>query len=107
MTPSFTQWLNATFLSGSPAVFPHSAPKPAHCSGSQEKCYGHLMDLLAGQMGDEDEQQMKVNLEACKPCFNEFDLQVAIREALKHKVKMEEVPNSLLEDIRTKITSMA
>ena len=107
MTPGFTHWLEETFLSTTQRTTPTGADKPPYCSGNKEKCLEHVLDLLDGQLSDDDEGKMRANIEACKPCFEEFDIQIAIRQAIKLKVKEQQVPEGLIEEIRSKITTLA
>jgi hypothetical protein len=50
---------------------------------------------------------MEANIMACGPCYEELDLHLAIREALKLKIETHKVPTSLIEEIREKIMQLS
>ena len=107
MSERFNTWLQNTFLLADRTPPAEGAPKPTHCSGNRASCFEHLLDFLDGRMSEENEIKMQANIEACKACYDEFDVQLAIRAALQHKVKEEAVPSKLIEEIRGKITELA
>jgi anti-sigma factor (TIGR02949 family) len=107
MTPSFTNWITETFLTTAERKLPASDAQPNHCDGQQAVCFEHLIDLLDGRMSEDGEEQMRQNIDACRACYQEFDVLYSIRQALKYKVEEQTVPKGLLEDIRAKIVTMA
>jgi hypothetical protein len=108
MTKNFTQWLQASFLTPSEKLpVPAGETKTPFCSGNKATCFEHLFDLLGGELSEENEQKMMANIEACRPCYEEFDVQLAIQQAVKLKVHEIQVPEGLIDDIRSKITALA
>ena len=103
MTTDFTHWLKANFLDkdvleASPAAGRYGP----ECEGKQ-KCFERLLDVIGMDVSPENELKFKANIHVCKPCYDEFDVQLAIRKAMQHKVKEEAVPSGLLDQIRSKM----
>jgi anti-sigma factor (TIGR02949 family) len=108
MSESFSRWLQESFLAAPNRIAPKADGPPApYCSGNKDKCFKHLLDLLDGQLELDSELRLQANIEACKACYEELDLQLAIREALKFKIREAPVPLGLIEEIKGKITLIA
>jgi|GEM_PF-4853085 len=106
MPEHFSDWLQKNFLAETRQAPANGQPVP-HCSGDKDKCFAHVLDLLDNRLSDEVGDIMKANIESCRACYDEMDMQVIIRTALQHKLKHEAIPAQLLQDIRHKIAEMA
>lgn len=102
MTPSFTQWLAANFLETDTKTLPSADDRPPRCNG-KAACMERILGVVGGDISPEQEEVFKANIQHCLPCYQEFDVQLAIRQAVQLKVEEKPVPEGLLDSIRRKI----
>lgn len=107
MSPDFTQWIQANLLQPQgPKLFPAADDRPPLCTGRQA-CLERLLSVVDGSISLEGEALFRANIMHCRPCYQEFDVQYAIKEAVKAHAQQKELPLGLLEKIRGKMVEMA
>jgi anti-sigma factor (TIGR02949 family) len=75
--------------------------EPCNCC-----CLETLYTILDGEASDEKTAEMMVHLEKCLPCYQQYDLEVAIRELLQTRLAKKCPPQDLLDCIREKIATI-
>ncbi len=88
----------------------HSLSK--HCNGDGhcpdiEKCMETIQLILDGESTQYSKDELTKKLENCLPCFNHFHLGKCLKESLQEKLQQKEVPNELIEKIRSEIQTSA
>ena len=107
MTPDFTQWIQATFLQPHGLKqLPSADDQPPLCNGRQA-CLERLLSVVDGSITPEGEALFRANITHCRPCYQEFDVQYAIKMAIQARAEQKELPQGLLERIRGKMVEMA
>jgi len=72
------------------------------CPNKQE-CMEMLQLIVDGEASQEQKDHfLKFHLEQCMPCYNNYHLEVAIRQLLKTKCSGE-APQELIDSIKTKV----
>ncbi|MDX1904893.1 MAG: anti-sigma factor [Thermonemataceae bacterium] len=74
--------------------------KPCNCC-----CIETLYTILDGEACEQQSQELMAHIEKCLPCYQQYDLEVAIREVLKTHLQKKEVPQDLIESIKMKISN--
>jgi len=95
MYSTFTKWLKMKF-------FQKTDENVADCL-EKENCGRVLHLILDGEATDEEEKFFTNHIETCIQCFNDYELEKAIKQLIKNKVRKESVPNDLLASINYKI----
>ena len=76
----------------------------SNCS-HQPDCMKLIQRILDKEASAEDEARFLVNKELCSPCQKGYELELALRQALKSKCTST-CPANLVESIRLKISSI-
>lgn len=69
-----------------------------------EKCEKLLHLVLDGEATKEQEDYLYNHIEECISCFSKYNIELQIRELVKTRLKKKHIPNSLKEEIKTKIS---
>ncbi|SDK41890.1 hypothetical protein SAMN05421823_102687 [Catalinimonas alkaloidigena] len=78
--------------------------KPAEVSPSYEaRCFELLHIVIDGEATPEEVEFFNLHAKECMPVYETYQLDVAIKKVLCHKVKKKEVPVGLVDSIRSKI----
>jgi anti-sigma factor (TIGR02949 family) len=97
MSVVFTEWLKARFFKGGKLL------KDDYCN-QKDICAEILQLMLDGEASSEQEEYFTTHIEECNHCLKAYELEKAIRQLVKTKVKRELVPQDLISDIRFKIS---
>lgn len=81
--------------------------KPIHSQPCNCCCMETLYTILDGEANEEQTLQLIGHIEKCLPCYQQYDLEVSIRELLQNRLEKKCPPKDLLEAIRAKIAMMA
>ena len=76
-----------------------------NCSDPRE-CFQMLQLILDGEATHEQKEHFKAHLEDCMPCFQNYHLDMAIRDLLKLKCSSQ-APADLIATIKSKIQNNA
>ncbi len=77
--------------------------KMKHDCSNQKECLQLLQAILDGEATQaQKEHFMKEHLDSCMPCYQNYHLEVAIRDLLKKKCTRE-APQELIESIKKQI----
>lgn len=77
--------------------------------GMKEQCENHakcmemVQAVLDGSATPEEIEHFKSNLEACKPCFEGYELEKTIKEALKTKIEKICCPQATINILKLKV----
>ncbi|MCU0437076.1 MAG: hypothetical protein MUC49_04125 [Raineya sp.] len=69
-------------------------------------CLDSLYTILDGEASEENTEELMAHIEKCLPCYQQYDLEVAIRELLQTRLAKKCPPQDLLDCIREKIASI-
>jgi anti-sigma factor (TIGR02949 family) len=72
-----------------------------------EKCLKLLQLVLDGQASESDTKEFMAHLDKCMACYNEFNLNKSIKEAVIQKVNKPSMPTELVDQINSKIAEVA
>lgn len=73
------------------------------CQNKRE-CLEMLQLILDGEASPEQKDHfLKEHLESCMPCYQNYNLEVAIRQLLKTKCS-QHAPQDLVDDIKKKVS---
>jgi anti-sigma factor (TIGR02949 family) len=72
------------------------------CSEEKE-CLKVLEVILDEESTPEEEKRYFAHIQKCWPCFQNYNLEKAIRELVKTKLEKKKVPEGLIEKIKTEI----
>ncbi|MCK6618065.1 MAG: mycothiol system anti-sigma-R factor [Cyclobacteriaceae bacterium] len=67
-------------------------------------CREMLQKILDGDATPEQQQQFKVHMEECMPCYKGYELEMAIKALLQKKCNGHGAPPDLIEKIKNKIS---
>lgn len=71
---------------------------------NKRECWELLQLILDGEASQESRDQfLKYHLEQCLPCYNNYNLEIAIRQLLKAKCTGQ-APAEVVQIIRTKVS---
>jgi anti-sigma factor (TIGR02949 family) len=76
--------------------------QPCNCC-----CIETLYTILDGEATEEETLQIVGHIEKCLPCYQQYDLEVSIRELLKNRLEKKTPPQDLIDAIRAKIAMIA
>ncbi len=72
----------------------------------KKSCLELLHSILDGEATAEEQKHfLEKHLDACRPCYNNYNLEMAIRELLKTKCNSQKAPSELIENIRSMINT--
>ena len=69
----------------------------------EERCLELLRVVLDDQATEEESEFVHKHIDVCYKCYQNYDLENTIREALKRKVQNLKVPDNLVKEITNKI----
>ncbi|MDH3710517.1 MAG: zf-HC2 domain-containing protein [Cyclobacteriaceae bacterium] len=72
-----------------------------------EKCLELLELIMDGEASPEEEKLFHKHIDACLPCYETYNLEASIKKLLQTKLKRKQVPDDLIQKIRSKIRSTA
>lgn len=73
------------------------------CANKRE-CMEMLQLIVDGEASSEQKEHfLKHHLEECLPCYNNYHLEVAIRQMLKSKCSGDCAPQELVDSIKAKV----
>ena len=82
--------------------------QPAEVSPSYEaRCFELLHIVIDGEATPEEVEFFNLHARECMPVYEIYQLDVAIKKVLCHKMKKKEVPLGLVDAIRSKIRETA
>ncbi len=90
---AFVRWIQKTMMS-----------KKARCP-KEERWLELVRLMLDGQTTDEENTYVIKHVNGCYRCYDNFDLEKAIREALKNKLINIKVSDALIAEINRKAKS--
>ena len=70
----------------------------------KQKCLEILHLILDEEADHEQEDYFKNHMEECWTCFQNYELEKAIRDLVKAKLERKTVPGTLIDDIKAKIS---
>ena len=71
----------------------------------EAKCLELVRVMLDDESTKEDTAYVMKHIDKCFKCYDNYDVETAIREVLKQKGENLDVPKSIIEEIRQKITT--
>ena len=81
---------------------PEQRPKKQECE-NQRECMEMLQLIVDGEASSEQKEHfLKHHLEECMPCYQNYHLEVAIRQLLKNKCSGH-APQELVDSIKAKV----
>lgn len=81
--------------------------EPAHSQPCNCCCMDTLYTILDGEASEEQTLHLIGHIEKCLPCYQQYDLEVSIRELLQSRLAKKCPPQDLIDAIRAKIALMA
>ncbi len=79
------------------------ADKLKHGCENHENCMKMIQAVLDGSATPEEMHHFKENMSVCLPCIEGYELETAIKDALKQKVEKKCCPQDLVSQIKSKI----
>lgn len=76
--------------------------KDNRCS-EEEHCLELVRLMLDDESTDEDNAYVLKHIDGCYRCYDNFDVENAIREVVKQKSNNVKIPNEVVSEIREKI----
>jgi mycothiol system anti-sigma-R factor len=76
-------------------------------SGKKPTCMEMLQLILDGEADVDQEKYFQEHMDRCMPCFKSFHLDMAIKGLLKSKCCGGQVPEDLVEQIKSQINIKA
>ncbi len=70
----------------------------------KQKCLEILHLILDGEADYEQKEYFEIHMEECWSCFQNYELEKAIRNLVKAKLERKSVPGTLIDEIKTKIS---
>ena len=87
----FNRWLGRTFSS-----------KDNRCP-DEERCLDLIRVMLDDESTEDDKAYILQHIEECYRCYDNFDLENAIRELVRLKYSHLSIPQEVVSEIRAKI----
>jgi len=78
------------------------SPKSNRCS-EEDHCLELARIMLDDESTPENDAYVLKHIDGCYRCFDNFNVEQAIREAVKHTGTNVEIPTEVVEEIREKI----
>ncbi|MDN5765337.1 MAG: mycothiol system anti-sigma-R factor [Humibacillus sp.] len=63
-----------------------------------------VYEFLDGELGPEDYAKIQAHLDACGPCFKEYDLDTTLKALIKRSCGCEQAPDTLRLTIMSRIS---
>jgi len=76
-------------------------------SGKKPTCLQMLQTIIDGEATKVQEEYFKQHMDECMPCYKTFQVDMQIRQLLKTKCCGGEVPNDLIEKIKSQVNSIS
>ena len=76
--------------------------KDNRCS-EEEHCLELVRLMLDDESSDDDNAYVLKHIDGCYRCYDNFDVEKAIREVIKQKNSHVEIPQSVVNEIRAKL----
>ncbi len=95
MATMFTKWLRKT-LKRTESADEQGCRDP-------EKCMEVLHLLLDGEASEEESKYFRQHIQRCMPCYECYNLEMAIKEIIQTKIERKPVPQDLVNTIKLKI----
>ncbi|HRW99501.1 MAG TPA: mycothiol system anti-sigma-R factor [Cyclobacteriaceae bacterium] len=76
-------------------------------SGEKVTCLEMLQVILDGEATEEQHLYFKKHMDACMPCYKSFELDMQIRQLIKSKCCGGQVPDDLVERIKSQVNSIS
>lgn len=73
-------------------------------TGKRVTCMEMLQLILDGQVSHEQREYFKAHMDNCMPCFESYQVDMAIKQLVKDRCCGGEAPGELILQIRTQIT---
>ncbi|MBO9638286.1 hypothetical protein SAMN04488090_4441 [Siphonobacter aquaeclarae] len=89
----------------SPSAEAEKVVKKEHCEHHAD-CMKLIQMVLDGEATPDEIEHVRQNLGKCLPCENGYNVNKAIKEALQFRVEKRDVPQSLVDCIKSKITDL-
>lgn len=80
----------------------HTMGRMMKCPDVQ-KCIDAVEDLVNHELDPKTEKIVKFKAEICMRCFKQHEIDSAVKLALQKKLERKQVPEDLLESIKSKI----
>lgn len=87
-----------------PLVVP--ATSHEHVGGCGDGCaeaLDRLFEYLDSELAEPDQERVRAHLEECKPCFEEYDVEIVVKNLVR-RCCQEEAPLELRARIRAQMT---
>lgn len=72
-----------------------------------EKCLEILELIMDGEATPQQENDFRKHIDACLPCYETYNLEASIKKLLQTRIERKQVPEDLIEKIRSKIRHTA
>ncbi len=72
-------------------------------TGKKPTCMEMLQFILDGEATSEQQTYFREHMDRCMPCFKSFHLDAAIKDLLKSKCCGGEVPDGLVDQIKSQL----
>lgn len=72
----------------------------------EQKCIEILEEVLDNESTVADEEFLESHIKDCGKCYEKYDLEKAIREAVQSKIQNRSVPEGFMEHIKSEIHSL-
>lgn len=79
--------------------------KRHHCQHRAD-CMKMIESVLDGEASTEEFEHIRQNIGKCLPCEHGYALEKSIKDALLLRLERKDVPPTLLESIRTRVSSL-
>jgi mycothiol system anti-sigma-R factor len=71
----------------------------------EEKCLELARIMLDDESTTEEQAYVEQHIHECSKCYENYEIEKAVREVVKNKVENKEVPSEVVEEILSKIGS--
>ena len=75
---------------------PHTCPQ-------EEKCLELARLMLDHESSEKDRKYVEKHIKVCSQCYENYEIEQAVRQVVKNKVEQKEVPQDLVDEILKKI----
>lgn len=69
----------------------------------EEKCLELARLMLDHESSVEEQDYVEKHIKVCSKCYQNYEIEQAVREVVKNKVEQKQVPPDLVEEILNKI----
>jgi mycothiol system anti-sigma-R factor len=59
--------------------------------------------VLDGEASPEQQEKFMTHIDTCSHCFECYEVDKSVKELVKYKIENREVPNNLIDTIKSKI----